>query len=306
MKKFLVIFALSLLATACHKTATTGAINTPQQQPQQQQSSISVTPPANQSQQIAQLQQEVDQLKNQKPPQVIIKEQPAPQPNLPSIIQEWQSKMAYIQCSWQYSNAAQNYSASGSGLVSKDKFGTIYVYTNRHVVADSQGYTPSSCDLTISGDPSAYHFSKADYTGSPLDFAAEATNLGQSFYVAAASDFAMIRLYAPDEYTKSIASTLNYCKTSAPDGDAMVILGYPAIGSQTGITATEGIISGTDGNYYITSAKVDHGDSGGAAILEKNDCYLGIPTYALTGGIESLARILDVKTVPEVQYTIGP
>jgi hypothetical protein len=82
----------------------------------------------------------------------------------------------------------------------------------------------------------------------------------------------------------------------------MVILGYPVYGTGAGtytsvfstieITATEGIISGMDEIYYTTSAKIDHGNSGGLAIDENNDCYIGIPTAAIEGQIESLGRIL--------------
>ena len=82
-----------------------------------------------------------------------------------------------------------------------------------------------------------------------------------------------------------------------PDlGAKILIIGYPTIGSQTDVTVTDGIISGFDGNYYITDAKVDHGNSGGAAIDLKNDCYLGIPTWSESGSFESLARILKWQT----------
>jgi len=75
-------------------------------------------------------------------------------------------------------------------------------------------------------------------------------------------------------------------------GDEIVVLGYPDVGSPTGITATDGIISGYNGNYYVTSAKVEHGNSGGAAIDVANNCYLGIPTYVETDSADSLAGVL--------------
>ncbi len=65
------------------------------------------------------------------------------------------------------------------------------------------------------------------------------------------------------------------------------------------MTVTEGIISGFDENYFITSAKVEQGNSGGAAISLKNNCYLGTPTFSTKGNLESLARILDVKVLVE-------
>ena len=45
------------------------------------------------------------------------------------------------------------------------------------------------------------------------------------------------------------------------------------------------------------TAKVEKGNSGGAAISLEDDCYLGTPTYSLAGEIESLARILDVRVL---------
>jgi len=77
-------------------------------------------------------------------------------------------------------------------------------------------------------------------------------------------------------------------------------LGYPTVGSRQDITATEGIISGFDGNYFITSAKVEEGNSGGIAVSVKEDCYLGIPTYAEIGNVESLARILDFTVIVRI------
>jgi len=80
-------------------------------------------------------------------------------------------------------------------------------------------------------------------------------------------------------------------------GDKLIVLGYPSIGTQGGITVTEGIISGIESNYYVTSAKIDKGNSGGAAVLLKNNCYLGIPSWAKSGSIESLGRILKASFV---------
>ncbi|OGZ79776.1 MAG: hypothetical protein A2256_03415 [Candidatus Staskawiczbacteria bacterium RIFOXYA2_FULL_32_7] len=75
-------------------------------------------------------------------------------------------------------------------------------------------------------------------------------------------------------------------------GDQIIVLGYPSIGSEESITVTAGIISGLETDYYVTDAKIDHGNSGGAAILLKYSCYLGIPTWVNPGSFESLGRIL--------------
>jgi hypothetical protein len=102
----------------------------------------------------------------------------------------------------------------------------------------------------------------------------------------------------PDSYIQQIADNgNNVCNAQPKIGDSVIILGYPAIGSANSITATDGIISGIESNYYVTSAKVEHGNSGGAAILKDKNCYVGIPSYAETGDIESLARILDFNLI---------
>jgi hypothetical protein len=96
------------------------------------------------------------------------------------------------------------------------------------------------------------------------------------------------------------------CKNNPNVGDHILILGYPVYGTPISwerffssnpieVTATEGIVSGMDGIYYTTSAKIDHGNSGGLAIDEANDCYFGIPTWDVSGGFESLGRILPAS-----------
>ena len=82
------------------------------------------------------------------------------------------------------------------------------------------------------------------------------------------------------------------CESKPAIGDQVIILGYPSVGAENGITATDGIISGFDDDFYITSAKIERGNSGGAAVHVKNNCLLGLPTLVIAGQIESLARIL--------------
>ena len=104
-------------------------------------------------------------------------------------------------------------------------------------------------------------------------------------------DIGYIRVDNPDNNLVQITNpNIKVCK-KVEIGDKLVILGYPGIGSQESITATEGIVSGIESNYYVTSAKIEHGNSGGAAILLKDDCYLGIPSSSIAGEIESMGRI---------------
>jgi len=136
-------------------------------------------------------------------------------------------------------------------------------------------YAPDSCNAVLL---SGYH----------IPFGTEHIQIGTN------NDFA----YVPVEltaYTKSIISTKsNFCP-EAKIGDQVIILGYPTIGSKTGITVTEGIVSGEETSYWVTSAKIDKGNSGGAAILVKDNCYLGIPSSSVVGIMESLGRILKAS-----------
>lgn len=110
---------------------------------------------------------------------------------------------------------------------------------------------------------------------------------------------------APTMSLNARAKTGKFVCQNTPVGEPIVVLGYPDYGSGAGsyrsvfsnlsITATEGIISGQDGIYLTTSANLDPGNSGGAAIDEKNDCYIGIPTATVNGSAASLGRILPAS-----------
>jgi hypothetical protein len=66
----------------------------------------------------------------------------------------------------------------------------------------------------------------------------------------------------------------------------VTIFGYPASGNYLNVseTVTQGTISGqTPGPIYKFDGAIDHGNSGGLAVLDKNSCDLGIPTLGVSG-----------------------
>lgn len=201
--------------------------------------------------------------------------------NTAQIIGEWRPKIAYVECDWKNADGSIYQTQSGSGIVTREKTGYPAVVTNEHVVVDDTGTATSQCRVQV-----------PDY-GKIITVGADQISRSSAGY-----DWARIDLDNSDAHMNSLAGAgFNVCAETPSLGTNIVILGYPGIGSRTDITATEGIISGYDGNFYITSAKVDHGDSGGAAISLQKNCYLGIPTFAKTGGVESLARILDAQFI---------
>lgn len=201
--------------------------------------------------------------------------------NISSIVSEYRNRTAFLLCSGTNPYSGQTYSQTGTGYVYWfDHATTLGLLTNKHVVTDDYGNAVTGCEVIIPGDQNSIFVSSAD----------------MKLHPDPTIDAARINIANPDAYLSSFAKK-KVCDVKINTGDQVVILGYPAIGSPTDITATEGIISGKDYPYYVSSAKIDHGNSGGLAILVKNDCYFGIPSGAAVGSIESLGRILDVNAI---------
>lgn len=202
---------------------------------------------------------------------------------LSDVIKKWRSRTAYIECTWRYSDTGKIYlQASGSGLAFLPVENEIHLVTNKHVLSDENGYLPDECLAKLPDDNTIYKITTENIRHTILDF-----------------DYGSLVVRNPSpNLNKLVSSDLNYCKRKADTGDSVVILGYPSYGSGfDDITATEGIISGYQSPYYTTSAKIEHGNSGGVAILVENNCYLGIPTGVRIGEFESLGRILDIKYI---------
>jgi hypothetical protein len=231
-------------------------------------------------QELNALRQELTELKNKpaEPETVTVEAKDA----VVNIVKEWTPRVAYVECSWTDQNGRLYAKAAGSATIMWSG-GEIRAVTNKHVLLYQDEYGPHDCKLTLPNITS-YDIVN-DY----------ATN----FFVGTKEDWGFIKL-SSDKFLNGLTKKTAKICTSAPEtGDKLLVLGYPTIGSTTGLTVTEGIVSGEDGNYYITSAKIDHGNSGGAAILVKDDCYLGIPSASVVGSIESLGRILKAKFVIE-------
>lgn len=93
-----------------------------------------------------------------------------------------------------------------------------------------------------------------------------------------------------------VSTNRGLCTHSPKVGDDIIVLGYPKIGAQESVTITEGVIAGFEENYYVTSANIGSGSSGGAAIDVERNCYLGIPTFTRIDRTGALGRILEVRS----------
>jgi peptidoglycan hydrolase-like protein with peptidoglycan-binding domain len=177
----------------------------------------------------------------------------------------------------------------GSG-VSINYGATTYIETNYHVY---------NGENTGGGSPTCFAY----YPGPAPDFAINSQSGGYqlNFYKYN---------YNPDtdedvlDFTLGAVAPSSTALTSIPvvnntpltgigsgcsnvnSGDGVTIFGYPASGNYLDLseTVTQGTISGqTPGPIYKFDGAIDHGNSGGLAVLDKNSCYLGIPTLGVSG-----------------------
>ncbi|MFH1402365.1 MAG: trypsin-like peptidase domain-containing protein [Patescibacteria group bacterium] len=204
--------------------------------------------------------------------------------NLTNIIEQWKVYVVAVECDFYTEENELFAQTSGSGLLVEWQNTSSAILTNKHIV------TAMSLGLSDVANQCVIKFPKKDI----LIASENISVLTDDF------DWGLITINSQDEYVDELMQTPPFLCVEKPLlGDRVAIIGYPNIGDAENVTVTDGIISGFDENYFITSAKVEKGNSGGAAISLKNNCYLGTPTFSKAGIIESMARILDAKVLFE-------
>jgi hypothetical protein len=196
-----------------------------------------------------------------------------------------------------YSDVNGNDLQLGSGVLyhSSDADPSSYfVETNLHVIKTSDGSNPQ-CAFAVypnyanTSNYLIYNVANYKLYQYGVDF---------TYLIPGTSDSQHAGTMAQlSRYAKNIGPN-TFCKTSSI-GEHISILGYPGVGGSS-LTATDGIIAGFESDnsvrYIKTSAKIEHGNSGGVAIKDSG-CVVGIPTYVETGAAESIGRILDLGTL---------
>lgn len=212
-----------------------------------------------------------------------------------SLLSELASSVVKIRCK---ADAGSKHIRRGSGILYRGRpdpsgSGEYYVQTSLHVVNTTDGTNPQ-CEIFLYPDHTkgnvyltfkgqGYKFYRKD-----IDFAIlEPEIIKDDVNAGSAKD---LEDFARNEGKNPLCD-------SAKIGDHLSVLGYPAIGGET-LTVTEGIISGFEfqgeTRFIKSSAKLDHGNSGGVAIMDSG-CIVGIPTFVQRGQLESMGRILDLN-----------
>jgi len=185
----------------------------------------------------------------------------------------------------------------GSGTIISNKG---IIFTNRHVVSNEDW-------SVIKSSPTCYVGITEDIS-QPSKFKYVADILAYSPQTPDFFDFDVAVLYIYDvckecpDAASSLPKVFPYLETGQSavmgPGDYVSIIGYPEIGASTW-NFTDGIISGRVGDFVLkTDAKIDSGNSGGAALDSKNQ-LIGIPTWTISGQAETIGYIIGIDMVYE-------
>jgi len=195
-----------------------------------------------------------------------------------ALITEWTPIVPQVNCDWRDTSQDDG----GSGTLFKLPDGKFYILTNAHVVKDKKGRVAQSCDVVF---PDA---ASTTYTVAHSQITIDPNGTDVALVQVPESPFLMDLVYT---------NKRKLCAAPPAIGDEILIFGYPVIGSSDGITVTEGIVSGEETSDFLSSAIIDNGNSGGAAIDVKSDCYFGIPSFSYTDNGASLTGILKMSSL---------
>jgi hypothetical protein len=199
---------------------------------------------------------------------------------LEDVIQAWRPYVVRVTCITLDTQGNKKSYSDGSGLLSKGVTKGIIVLTNKHVLYTTGGASSDYCDVYFPESKEVVKVEKADRSFSSKGY-----------------DMAALTINQPSEYISNLVknnqTTGKDCKTANSEStDDIVIMGYPMGKPKDDISHSQGKIVGYNERFFISTATMISGYSGGVAVSLKDNCYLGIPTYAQKDDL-SKSLILD-------------
>ena len=208
-----------------------------------------------------------------------------------NLLKSWQASDRVVQVACQ--DKLLNSWQMGSGvIISADG----KVLTNQHVVQSSLSLAqPDYCLILFSKDYNAQTQTynkqyRATIAGFFQDHDAALLKINDLVY---ADSSGMIQ-------STPVSGGFSYFQiaSAAPQiGDPVYVVGFPE-SAQFAFSVTKGIISNltSDNLYYGTDAQIDRGNSGGAALNSAGQ-LIGLPTYKFVSAGDYRGYILNIQTI---------
>jgi len=313
-----------IASTIAHPNPIPGTFSVP---------SATSTPVLDTQQQIAQLQKEIEDLKN-RPPQVIYKTiltpaSPSPTPDLKTQQELSQANEQINSLTQQLQTLQAQKSQQGQPAVSDSDLIKSWAASDKVVQVACQDTTLNTWQMgsgvLVSADGKVLtnqHVVQSSLSMAPPDYCLimftkdfDPTSGGYRIqYRATVSGFFQDRDAALLKIVDSISKDSNGAVQSSPVnqtfsyfpllanaipqiGDAVYVIGFPE-SAQLNFSVTKGIISNvtSDGSYYGTDAQIDRGNSGGAALNSLGQ-LIGLPTYKFVSDGDYRGYILNIQTI---------
>lgn len=214
------------------------------------------------------------------PPVVVIS--PKENYKLEDVVKEWRPHVVRVTCITLDSTGNKKSYSDGSGFLAYDPARGPTVITNKHVFYVKDGISSDYCDIYFPESKEVVKVEKKD-----------------RYVSSKGHDRGNLVITQPSEYVSNLAKNpiaiSRDCKNAKPDStDDIVIMGYPIGRPKYDISYSQGKIVGYQEKYFVSTATIVSGYSGGVAVSLKDNCYLGIPTYA-KGDDLSKSLILDIN-----------
>jgi len=201
---------------------------------------------------------------------------------LEDVVKAWRPYTVRVTCITLDSNGNKKSYSDGSGFLTIDPAKGPTIFTNKHVFYTTNGASSDYCDVYFPESKEIVKVEKKDRYVSSKGY-----------------DRGTLVITQPSEYVSNLVKnkkiTVNDCiRATLESTDDIVIMGYPMGKPKDDISYAQGKIVGYQDRYFISTATIVSGYSGGVAVSLKDNCYLGIPTYSQKDDL-SKSLILDIN-----------
>ena len=201
---------------------------------------------------------------------------------LEDVVKAWRPYTVRVTCITLDSNGNKKSYSDGSGFLTIDPSKGPTIFTNKHVFYTTNGASSDYCDIYFPESKEVVKVEKKDRYVSSKGY-----------------DRGTLVITQPSEYVSNLVKnkkiTVNDCiRANAESTDDIVIMGYPMGKPKDDISYAQGKIDGYQDKYFVSTATIVSGYSGGVAVSLKDNCYLGIPTYSQKDDL-SKSLILDIN-----------